>query len=77
MHTAGTSSQIADGGAAVLLMYAALAHGPVTLVSPLVASYPLATLALSALLLKSVDLDLRLVAGVGVTVVGVAFLLAA
>ena len=57
-------------GAAVLLMYAALAHGPVTLVSPLVASYPLATLALSALLLKSVDLDLRLVAGVGVTVGG-------
>lgn len=63
-------------GVAVLLMYAALAHGPVTLVSPLVASYPLATLALSALLLKSVHLDWRLVAGVGVTVAGVAFLLA-
>lgn len=32
-------------GAAVLLTYAALAHGPVSLFSPLVATYPLFTLA--------------------------------
>jgi drug/metabolite transporter (DMT)-like permease len=63
-------------GMAVLLMYEALARGSVTLVSPLVASYPLATLALSALLLKTVQIDRRVVAGVSLTVAGVAFLLA-
>lgn len=62
-------------GMAVLLMYEALARGPVTVVSPLVASYPLATLALSAVLLKSVRMDARIVAGVGATVLGVALLL--
>lgn len=62
-------------GIAVLLMYAALARGSVTLVSPLVATYPLATLALSAVLLKSVRLEWGVVAGVGATVLGVALLL--
>jgi len=62
-------------GLAVLLMYEALARGPVTVVSPLVASYPLATLALSALMLRTARLEPRVVAGVGATVLGVAFLL--
>lgn len=62
-------------GLAVLLMYEALARGPVTVVSPLVASYPLATLALSAVLLKSVRMDAKIVVGVGATVLGVALLL--
>ena len=35
----------ACNGLAVLLMYAALARGPVSIVSPLVATYPLVTVA--------------------------------
>jgi drug/metabolite transporter (DMT)-like permease len=64
-------------GLAVLILYAALARGPVALVAPLVASYPLATLAFGALLLGRVTLDRRVVLGVVVTVAGVAVLLAA
>jgi drug/metabolite transporter (DMT)-like permease len=61
---------------AVLLLYAALAEGPVTLVSPLVATYPLATLALSALLLRRARIEARLALGVVLTVAGVAILIA-
>lgn len=64
-------------GMAVLTLYAALARGPVALVAPLVASYPLATLAFGALLLDRVTLDRQVVLGVVITVVGVAVLLAA
>lgn len=39
-------------GLTVLALYAALGGGPVKLVSPLVASYPLVTLALSVVFLK-------------------------
>lgn len=63
-------------GLAVLLMYAALANGPVTLVSPLVATYPLVTVALSALVLGKADGGLRLAAAAALTVAGVALLLA-
>lgn len=61
--------------AAVLLLYAALGRGSITLVSPLVATYPLFTLALSALLLRSTRLEPRLVLGVALTVLGVAALI--
>ncbi|WP_162914513.1 DMT family transporter [Desertibaculum subflavum] len=61
---------------AVLLMYAALALGPVALVSPLVATYPLVTLALSPLLLGRVEIGRRIVIGVAATVGGVILLLA-
>lgn len=61
---------------AVLLMYAALALGPVALVSPLVAIYPLVTLALSPLLLGRVEIGRRIVIGVAATVGGVILLLA-
>lgn len=61
---------------AVLLMYAALAHGPVTLVSPLVATYPLVTLALSRFVLGPVRIDAGTVSGVVATVAGVIVLLA-
>jgi drug/metabolite transporter (DMT)-like permease len=64
-------------GLAVLSMYAALARGPVTVVAPLVACYPLATLAFSRLLIGSGDITLRLVVGAAVTVAGVALLLRA
>jgi len=62
-------------GLAVLLMYAALARGPVTIVSPLVATYPLVTVAASALARHAVDHQLRVALGVAVTVVGVGLLL--
>jgi len=63
-------------GGAVLTMYAALAAGPVVLVAPLVATYPLVTLALSALLLGRATLGRATLAGVAITVAGVMLLLA-
>jgi len=63
-------------GLAVFLMYAALARGPVTLVSPLVATYPLVTVAASALLLGRLQNAVQIVAGVVLTVAGVGLLLA-
>lgn len=63
-------------GLAVLLLYLALARGPVTLVSPLVATYPLATVAIGALLYRRIDGGARLVSGVAMTVAGVALLIA-
>jgi drug/metabolite transporter (DMT)-like permease len=64
-------------GLAVLLMYAALARGTVALVAPLVATYPLVTVAASALVLHAVDLRLRIAAGAALTVAGVVLLLVA
>jgi len=63
-------------GLAVLLMYAALARGPVSLVSPLVATYPLITVAASAIILRKTDRSPRLAFAVALTVAGVALLLA-
>ena len=57
-------------------MYAALARGPVALVAPLVATYPLATLMLGAVFLRRVPIGRRVALGVAVTVAGVALLLA-
>jgi drug/metabolite transporter (DMT)-like permease len=62
-------------GCAVLSMYAALGRGPVTLVSPLIASYPLVTLLLSVRFLKRERVDVRLTAAVAITVGGVVLLL--
>jgi drug/metabolite transporter (DMT)-like permease len=61
----------------VLALYAALARGPVILVSPLVATYPLVTLAFSAILFRSARINVPLVAGVALTVAGVVLLVAA
>jgi drug/metabolite transporter (DMT)-like permease len=63
-------------GLAVLLIYAALARGPVTLVAPLFAAYPLVTLALSRLLLRHEPFGPRLALGVAATVAGVVLLIA-
>jgi drug/metabolite transporter (DMT)-like permease len=63
-------------GLAVLLLYAALAQGSVTLVSPLVATYPLVTVAGSMLLLGRGDGGARLALAVAISVAGVALLLA-
>lgn len=63
-------------GAAVLAMYYALTTGPVQTVAPVVATYPLFTLALSALFLRQERLNGRLAGGVVLTVAGVVILLA-
>jgi drug/metabolite transporter (DMT)-like permease len=63
-------------GLAVLLMYAALANGPVTLVSPLVAVYPLVTVAGSMFLFGRTHGGPRLALAVMLTVLGVALLIA-
>jgi drug/metabolite transporter (DMT)-like permease len=64
-------------GLAVLAMYAALEHGPVAVVSPLIAGYPLVTLVLSRALLGKEDAGPRLIAGVAGAVCGVVLLLVA
>jgi drug/metabolite transporter (DMT)-like permease len=62
-------------GLAVLLMYAALANGPVTLVSPVVAIYPLVTVAGSFFLFGRMDGGPWLALGVILTVSGVVLLI--
>src|SRR5215472_1636506 len=64
-------------GLAVLSLYAALGRGPVTLVAPLVASYPLVTLLLSFVFLKHEHIGPQLVAAVAVIVSGVVLLIVA
>ncbi|WP_135470199.1 DMT family transporter [Crenalkalicoccus roseus] len=64
-------------GLAVLTMYAALARGPVAVVAPLVACYPVVTLLLSVPVLGRHVLTPRAAAGVALTVAGVAALLGA
>jgi drug/metabolite transporter (DMT)-like permease len=64
-------------GLSVLAMYAALEYGPVAVVSPLIAGYPLVTLLLSRAFLGREDVGLRLIAGVAGTVCGVVLLLVA
>jgi uncharacterized membrane protein len=62
-------------GLAVLALYLALNTGPVHLVSPIVATYPVFTLVLNAAWLRRERLTARLGAGVALTVSGVAILL--
>ncbi|HXQ65581.1 MAG TPA: EamA family transporter [Alphaproteobacteria bacterium] len=65
---------ICNGGA-VLAMYAALARGPVILVSPLVATYPLITLALTAIFWRAARISMHRIVGVVMTVIAVALLI--
>jgi drug/metabolite transporter (DMT)-like permease len=62
--------------AAVFTLYAALARGPVTLVSPVVASYPLITLAVGWVVLHAARPGPGVLVGVAVTVAGIVLLLA-
>ncbi len=62
----------AFNGSAMFLMYAALAHGEVVRVAPIVASYPLLTLLLSALFLREERFTHRQLGGIALTVAGVA-----
>ena len=61
-------------GVGTLLLYAALGNGPVSLVAPLYATYPLFTVGL-ALFLGNVKITWRLVAGTALTVGGVVLVL--
>jgi drug/metabolite transporter (DMT)-like permease len=63
-------------GGSVFLMYVALARGQVSMVSPIVATYPLFTLALSMLILRQDRVTPRVAMGAVLTVAGVAVLLA-
>ena len=63
-------------GSSLFLMYIALAKGRVSLVSPIVATYPLFTLGLSLLLLRHERVTARVAVGAIVTGAGVAALLA-
>jgi len=64
-------------GLGVLAMYAALNRGQVSVVSPLVATYPLFTLALSAFFLREEKFGPRMLLGVALTVAGVVVLVRA
>jgi len=64
-------------GLAVLAMYGALACGPVTIVSPVIAGYPLVTLLLSRALLAKEEAGPQLIVGVAGVVCGVVLLLVA
>jgi drug/metabolite transporter (DMT)-like permease len=64
-------------GLSVLAMYAALKYGPVTIVSPLVAGYPLVTLLLSRTFLGKEDVGPQMIGGVTSAVCGVVLLLVA
>lgn len=63
-------------GGAVLLMYGALSVAPVSLVSPVVATYPLVTALVSALVLREEPVTLRMVAGATITVLAIVYLVA-
>ena len=63
-------------GSSLFLMYVALSKGQVSMVSPIVATYPLFTLALSMLIPRHDRVTPRLAAGAVLTVAGVAVLLA-
>lgn len=63
-------------GAAVGSMYLALSMGPVAVVAPLIATYPVIVLGLTLPLLGRAALSWSIAAGVALTVAGVALLLA-
>jgi drug/metabolite transporter (DMT)-like permease len=64
-----------SNGLSALTLFAAVRNGPITLVAPLVAIYPLVTVALSALMLRHIAMTARIIAGTMLTVAGVALVL--
>jgi uncharacterized membrane protein len=65
-----------SNGLSALTLFAAVRNGPITLVAPLVAVYPLVTVVLSAIMLRHVRITARIIAGTVLTVAGVALVLA-
>ena len=64
-----------SNGLSTLTLFAAVRHGPITLVAPLVAIYPLVTVVLSSIMLKHVQITPRIVAGTVLSVAGVSLVL--
>lgn len=64
-----------SNGLSALTLFAAVRNGPITLVAPLVAIYPLVTVILSAIMLKHIAITARIVVGTVLTVAGVALVL--
>lgn len=62
-------------GGAVLLMYYALSMAPVWVVAPIIASSPLLTALISAVVLHDDKLSLRAAVGAGVTIVAIIWLM--
>ena len=62
-------------GLSALALFTAVRNGPIALVAPIIAVYPLVTVLLSAMLLRHVRITLRIVAGTVLTVAGVALVL--
>jgi drug/metabolite transporter (DMT)-like permease len=62
-------------GIGTLCLYMALGAGPVLLVAPLYATYPLFTVGMSVLFLGNVKITFRLIAGTALTVGGVVLVL--
>lgn len=62
-------------GLSVLALFAAVRHGPITLVAPLAAIYPLVTVVFTAILLRHVQITARIAAGTLLTVAGVVLVL--
>jgi drug/metabolite transporter (DMT)-like permease len=62
-------------GIGTLLLYAAVGAGPITMVAPINACYPLVTVGLSALVLSNVRITLRLATGTVLAVAGVVLIL--
>ena len=65
-----------SNGLSALTLFAAVRNGPVTLVAPLVAIYPLVTVVLSAIMLRHITITGRIIVGTMLTVVGVVLVLA-
>lgn len=63
-------------GGAVLLMYTALDSAPVSMVAPIVATYPLVTALASALVLREEPVTARTLAGAAITVLAIVYLVA-
>jgi uncharacterized membrane protein len=64
-----------SNGLSALTLFAAVRNGPITLVAPLAAIYPLVTVALSAMVLRHIEITPRIVAGAALTVLGVVLVL--
>lgn len=64
-----------SNGLSALSLFIAIRNGPITLVAPLAAIYPLVTVGLSAVMLKHIDITKRIVLGTALTVLGVALVL--
>ncbi|WP_291855616.1 EamA family transporter [Bradyrhizobium sp.] len=66
-----------SNGLSALTLFAAVRNGPITLVAPLLAIYPLVVVGLSALVLRHVRITARIVAGTALAAAGVALVLIA